>query len=179
MSSPEGQSVSRADDAASRGLASGAVVRTAGFLALWLLLAGADARDLPAVVVSVVAATWTSLRLLPQSGWHPRPAAMARFALRFLRQSVVAGSDVAWRALDPRLPLQPGFIVYPVRLPPCPARNAFYALTSQVPGTVPAGPAKNGGLLVHCLDVSQPVVAQLATEEALLVQALGLGSGDR
>jgi multicomponent Na+:H+ antiporter subunit E len=153
-----------------------AIVRGIGFLFLWLLLAGAHLGDLPAVVVAVVAATWTSLHLMPHSGWHPQPWALTRYALRFLRQSVIAGSDVAWRALDPRLPLRPGFLVYPVRLPPSPARNAFYALTSQVPGTIPAGPAANGGLLVHCLDTSQPVVAQLAAEEALLVEALGLST---
>jgi len=104
--------------------------------------------------------------------WHPRPAALARLALRFLRQSVIAGVDVAWRALDPRLPVRPGFVVYPVRLAPGPARNAFSALASLVPGTVPAGAAEGGALLVHGLDVGQPVAAQLATEEALLVRAL-------
>ena len=100
-------------DAPSRSTARYAVTRAVGFLGLWLLLAGADPGDLPAVVVAVAAATWTSLHLLPPSGWRPRPAAMTRFALRFLRQSVVAGSEIAWRALDPRLPLRPGFIVYP------------------------------------------------------------------
>jgi len=33
-------------------------------------------------------------------------------AALFLRQSIVAGIDVAQRALDPRLPLRPGFVVY-------------------------------------------------------------------
>jgi multicomponent Na+:H+ antiporter subunit E len=48
-----------------------------------------------------------------------------------------------------------------------------------VPGTVPAGAVESGALLVHCLDVSQPVVEQLAAEEALLVGALGLDRDDR
>ena len=58
---------------------------------------------------------------------------------RFLRQSIGAGIDVAWRALDPRLPLRPGFVVYPVSIPPGTARNVFTTLTSLLPGTVPAG----------------------------------------
>ena len=33
------------------------------------------------------------------------------------------------------------------------------------------------GMLVHCLDVGQPVAAQLATEEALLMRALGIAPG--
>jgi multicomponent Na+:H+ antiporter subunit E len=92
-------------------------------------------------------------------------------ALRFLAQSVAAGWDVARRAFDPRLPLRPGFVVYPVGLPPGPARNVFTTITSLVPGTVPAGDDA-GGLLYHCLDVEQPVMAQLAAEEAVLARTL-------
>jgi multicomponent Na+:H+ antiporter subunit E len=103
---------------------------------------------------------------------------LVRFALRFLGQSVVAGADVAWRALDPRLPLRSGFVVCPMRLPQGQARNTFCALASLVPGTVPAGPDESGGLLVHCLDVGQPVAAQLAVEEGLLARALGMRSSD-
>ena len=100
-----------------------------------------------------------------------RAGDLARLALRFLCQSVVAGMDVARRALDPRLPLRPGFVTYPVRFPPGTARNAFAALTSLLPGTVPAGD-EDGQLVYHCLDVDQPVVSQLAAEEAALSRAL-------
>ena len=93
------------------------------------------------------------------------------FALRFLCQSVVAGADVARRALDPRMPLQPGFLAYPVSFPPGIARNAFATLTSLLPGTVPAGD-ENGQLVYHCLDVDQPVASQLAAEEAALTRAI-------
>jgi multicomponent Na+:H+ antiporter subunit E len=99
------------------------------------------------------------------------PAALAGLALRFLYQSIVAGVDVARRALDPRLPLRPGFVAYPVRFPPGTARNAFTTLTSLLPGTVPAG-EENGQLVYHCLDVDQPVASQLAAEEAALSRAI-------
>ncbi len=149
------------------------VVRAAAFLGLWLVLSGVDLADFPAAAVAVIAATWASLRLLPPSEWRPRPIAAARFALRFLGQSVVAGADVAWRAFTPSLPLRPGFVTYPVRLPPGPARDAFSALCSLVPGTMPLGPDERGALRVHCLDTNRPVVGELAVEETLLVQALG------
>jgi multicomponent Na+:H+ antiporter subunit E len=97
--------------------------------------------------------------------------------LRFLCQSVVAGVDVARRALDPRLPLNPGFVLYAVRLPPGPRRNTFTALMSLLPGTVPTGSAE-GGLLIHCLDVGQPVAAQLAEEEALFARVVEDLQGD-
>jgi len=143
------------------------IARAIWFLVLWLALAGANPTDLVAGAASVVAATWTSLHLLPPDGSRRSPTAIARLALRFLCESVVAGVDVARRALDPRLPLRPGFVTYPVRFPPGRARNAFTILTSLLPGTVPAGEDK-GRLMYHCLDVAHPVASQLAAEEAAL-----------
>jgi multicomponent Na+:H+ antiporter subunit E len=67
--------------------------------------------------------------------------------------------------------VRPGFTVYPVGLPPGPARNLFTTLTSLLPGTVPAGEDR-GRLLYHCLDVEQPVAAQLAAEEAELARVI-------
>src|SRR5262249_18014833 len=98
------------------------VLRAFGFAALWIMLSGGKPADLVAGVAATLAATWTSLRLLPPGRSRWRPVYLARLVLHFLRQSVVAGVDVAWRALDPRLPFTPGFVVYPVGLPPGPAR---------------------------------------------------------
>ncbi len=174
----DGQNDNRTTHAPGRGaatrryLARAAVWRAAGFLGFWLALAGADSSDLFAAAASVVAATWISLHLLPPSGSRRSLVAMGQLALRFLYQSVVAGVDVARRALDPRLPLRPGFVGYPVRFPPGTARNTFTTLTSLLPGTVPAG-EEDGKLVYHCLDIGQPVVAQLAVEEAALSEVLG------
>jgi multicomponent Na+:H+ antiporter subunit E len=93
--------------------------------------------------------------------------------LRFLHQSVSAGIDVAWRALDPRLRAEPGFVLFQPRFPPGPARNTFCAITTLLPGTLPCGEDANGDLVIHCLVVSPDVPAQLAAEEALLLRALG------
>ena len=147
------------------------LARAAGFLALWLMLFGLNPADFPVGALTAAAATWASLRLLPLGPWRLRPVALVRLALRFLWQSIVAGADVARRALDPRLPLRPGFVAYPVYFPPGTARNAFATLTSLLPGTVPAGDER-GQLVYHCLDVDQPVLSQLAAEEAALLQAI-------
>jgi multicomponent Na+:H+ antiporter subunit E len=48
---------------------------------------------------------------------------------------------------------------------------------SLLPGTVPTGSAE-GGLLIHCLDVGQPVAAQLAEEEALFARVVEDLQGD-
>jgi len=155
------------------GILGSAISRGAGFFCFWLVLTDADTGDLAAGLAAAVAATWASLRLMPAQQWSLRPIKLAEFVLHFLRQSIVAGVDVAQRALDPRLRLRPGFVVYHAHLPPGTARDAFCAIMSLLPGTLPCGPAEGNGLTVHCLDVTQPVVEQLAAEEALCMQTLG------
>ena len=148
--------------------------RVAAFLALWLILVGgADRADRPAGLLALFAATWASLRLLPPGRARFLPVPLARLVWRFLRQSMLAGVDVAWRAFDPRLPLRPGFVIYPAHLPPGPALDAFCALTSLAPGTLPAGTNGSGAIVVHCLDVGQPVASHLADDERLLALVLG------
>ncbi|MGZ3338222.1 MAG: Na+/H+ antiporter subunit E [Reyranella sp.] len=150
-----------------------AIGRAALFLAFWLMIAGHDPADLPIGLIAAAAAARTSLRLLPPVKAKLRLMALATFALHFMRQSVSSGFEVAWRAFSPRLPLEPGFVVYPCRLRSTGARSAFCALSSLLPGTLPADSDENGVLHVHCLDVGQPVTANLAAEEALFSRAIG------
>ena len=155
--------------------ARGAIWRAIGFLGGWLILTGGGASHLPAGGVAIAAATWASLRLMPPANAGVCPLRFAAYVLRFLRQAVTAGADVAWRALDPRLPLRPGFAVYHPRLPPGSQRNTFCAVMSLLPGTLPSGLAADGGLLIHCIDLNQPVIDQLAAEEVRFVHMLGGG----
>jgi multicomponent Na+:H+ antiporter subunit E len=150
------------------------LARALALLAVWLLLTGAAPADLPAGALAAVTGAWASVRLLPGApARRVRIAPWLAIAGRLALQSLVAGADVARRALAPRLPLRPGFVSHPLRLPPGPARDAFCALTSLLPGTVPCGRDERGALLVHCLDVEQPVAAQLAADEARFARALG------
>jgi multicomponent Na+:H+ antiporter subunit E len=150
------------------------MMRATGFLIFWVVMAGLEPADLAVGVIAALIATAVSLQLLPARDTRMAPLAMARLIARFLRQSLVAGFDVAWRALDPRLPLRPGFILYRSRLPAGPMRDAFCTMTSLLPGTLPAGAAPDGALLVHCLDVDAPVAEQLAREEQRFTQAFGV-----
>ena len=155
-----------------------AAARWACFMLLWLVLFGANgAASFCIGAMTAGLATWSSLALLPSGDARPSAAALATFGLRFLRQSALAGFDVARRALDPRMPLRLGFIIYAERLPVGPARSAFTALTSLIPGTAPCGTVGEGVVLVHCLDTSQPVAAQMTEEEVLLGRALGIADG--
>jgi multicomponent Na+:H+ antiporter subunit E len=142
------------------------------------VITDAHLADLAVGIVAAAVASWASLRLLPLGAWQGSPAALVQLVVRFFGQSVVAGLDVARRALDPNLPLRPGFVTYKTRLAAGPPRSAFCALTGLMPGTLPAGSDESGALLVHCLDVDQPVVEQLSIDEALLTRVLGTGRDD-
>jgi multicomponent Na+:H+ antiporter subunit E len=160
-------------DAPAAGLAPPAATRAALFLAFWLMISGWAPADFPVGLAAVAGATWVSLRFLPPKRSRLRLASLGTLAASFLRQSVVSGTDVAWRALNPRLKLKPGFVACPLSLPEGGERSAFCALSSLMPGTLPTGTNEEGALLVHCLDIGQPVAANLKAEERLFIRAVG------
>ncbi len=156
-----------------KGFVHAALARCASFLGFWVVLSGTNPIGLAVGLATAVAATWASLRLLPPVSGRMRFFSLALLGLRFFWKSLVAGVDVARRAFDPRLPLQPGYVTYSCRLPRGPAQSVFCAMTSLMPGSVPTGLDEQGRLLMHCLDTRQPLVDQMAAEEARLIQALG------
>lgn len=162
------------------------LLRGTGLFGFWLLLTGpgmldvflagawvALLGDLLVGLLATLVATWVSLRLLPPSRGRLHIRAFLRLVGHFLWQSMVAGVDVARRAFDPRLPLKPGFLTYPVGIPAGTGQAAFGAITSLMPGTLPVGNDPDGGLVYHCLDLDQPVAASLARDEALMVRTRG------
>ena len=146
-----------------------AATRVGLFFAFWLMIAGYAPADLPVGVAAAALATWTSLRLLPPACIRLRPWALAGFILHFLGQSVRSGLQVAWIAFSPSMPIKPGFVTYRSQLSGS-TLDAFCAVSSLLPGTLPTGTDERGDLLIHCLDSSQPVAADLAREEALFRQ---------
>jgi multicomponent Na+:H+ antiporter subunit E len=154
------------------GVRNEAVARLALFVLLWLMIAGWSPKDLPVGLAAAGAAVWVSLALLPAGGPRPNLAPLIALTLRFLRGSVVAGVDVARRALSPRLDINPGFIACPLTLADGPARNAFCLQQSLQPGALPTG-VEQGNLMVHVLDLGMPAAASLAADEALFKAAAG------
>ena len=146
--------------------------RGIGLFALWIvLMPSAKPADLVVGVLAAAGATWVSLILLPPASGRVRLGALLLLLPRFLWQSLLAGIDVARRAFSPKLPLQPGFVDYPVGLPRGSARNAFEAISSLLPGSVPTGETEEL-IEYHALDLGQPVVDQLAAEEQAYAKAL-------
>jgi multicomponent Na+:H+ antiporter subunit E len=155
------------------------LVRGVAYFALWMIMAGGRLAEVAPGLAAATLATWISLVLLPLDPAFAQVRALAvlRLALRFVWGSVVAGLDIARRAFSPSLPLKPGYVTYPVALPPGTSRNLFTSLTSLMPGTLPTGTDESGHVIYHCLDVEQPVQQELGQEEAQLVAALGAAAG--
>ena len=143
-----------------------AAVRAVGFFVFWLMLAGRDPDDLIVGMVSAVLATWASMLLLPPSGRRLHPMAILAFTGHFLVQSLRAGWDVALCAFKPSLPLRPGFVTFRSRIASPETRAAFLGVSSLMPGTLPCGVDESGATIVHALDVSRPIAADLAADEA-------------
>ena len=148
-----------------------ALKRFVAFFCLWLMIAGASPHDLPLAAIVACGSVWVSLRLAPPRHGRLRLTPMAALAGRFLRGSVVAGLDVAFRALSPRLRLQPGFVACPLSDDVREIRDAFCFYQSLQPGMLPTG-VENGLLMVHALDTKQPVAQSLAADEILFREAI-------
>jgi len=156
-------------------LLSTAVWRGTAFFLLWMLLMQSLKRaDLAVGVLASVGATSVSLRLLPPSSGGLRFGRLLALLPHFAWESVLAGVDVARRALHPGMPLRPGFVSCPLGFPPGFARNTFATITSLLPGSVAAGEVE-GEIVYHCLDTTSPVVEQIWKEERLLARALIAG----
>jgi len=143
--------------------------RFALFLGLWLILAG----GLSGLVFGLLAAalaTWASVRLMPGRMRMGDPLALLHLIGRSTVQTLLAGTDIARRAFDPRLPLQPGLVTHRTSLPEGLPRDGFAALASLAPGALPAG-TDEGVVVVHALDTRLPVARDLAATEALYVRA--------
>jgi multicomponent Na+:H+ antiporter subunit E len=157
MDSPEGNLMPS-------GLTRALLQRSLILYLLWLVISSANPDALIAGVIVAAAGAWLSVRLLPAgiSRWRFWP--VLRLMPAFVWRSLLGGIDVAWRALHPRMPLAPAWLVYRTRLPRGAARVTFGNEVTLTPGTLAAG-GHEDDLFVHCLDCEQPVTAMIAREE--------------
>jgi multicomponent Na+:H+ antiporter subunit E len=147
-------------------------VRALLYFGVWIVVdQSAKPANLLVGVFAAAVAAWASLKLLPPARGRVRLGGLLLLLPRFLWQSLVAGLDVARRALGPGLDLQPGFVEYRTQLQPGSARSAFELIASLMPGTV----ASDEGfqhIEFHGLDTRQPLAEQLTAEECAYAPAL-------
>jgi multicomponent Na+:H+ antiporter subunit E len=108
------------------------------FAAIWLVLTSGNLDQWPLALIFVLAATAASVRLWPERSGRSRLVGVVRFAGYFLLQSTLGGWDVARRALQPSMPLDPGFVEHPFKLQLEEARVFFAWTVSLLPGTASA-----------------------------------------
>jgi multicomponent Na+:H+ antiporter subunit E len=149
------------------------VRRFALLLVTWLVITGARPEALLVGVLTVAAAVAISLRLLPPGPQSVRITRVLAMVPGFLVDSLRGGVDVARRAFHPRMPLRPGWIDYPLRLPPGAGRVSLGNFLSLMPGSLAAGEYQNS-LHVHCLDSTGSLVPKIAQQETLIARALGI-----
>lgn len=147
------------------------------FAAFWLVLTGGDASGWAIGGIASGLACAMSLRLLPPGSRRVSPLRAVGLLPGFLVRSLAGGLDVAWRALHPRMPLDPGWISYPLHLPAGPARVSLGGEVSLMPGTLIAG-SVGERIYVHCLDRGQPV-EEILREEERRIGAVLRDSGTR
>lgn len=138
--------------------------RTAIFAALWVVLTGGSVAALPYGAAAALAAGGLSLRLYPAELPGVQAWRVARFLPRFLVQGVLGGLDVARRAIDPRLPISPGWVSVPLTSRHEAANVLLGGVVSILPGTLAAGPG-DGMMEVHVLHLPGFTPADLSADE--------------
>jgi multicomponent Na+:H+ antiporter subunit E len=145
--------------------------RFVALLVFWLILEGANPAGLLIGLPAAVLATWLAVRLMPPWGVRISPLGVIAFCGHFLWGSLVAGVDLAIRALHPRLPLRTGFVPCSCGIPRGPQRDLFLAASSLMPGSLPVEEKGDELVVLHALDVEQPHAAQLAENELRFASA--------
>ncbi|MBE0409842.1 MAG: Na+/H+ antiporter subunit E [Anaerolineales bacterium] len=140
------------------------LIRIALFSFLWGILIGLDWEGWLFGFPVIIIAAYISLVLVPQQVPIFRPINLIRFSIYFFWHAFRGGSDVIVRAFHPQLPIEPGFLHYGFRLPQGSARVFLTFITSLLPGTL-SSIMKEDQLILHVLDLSQPVSQQILNLE--------------
>ena len=136
------------------------VIHAALFIGLWGVLAGGQ-DWLPGILFGLAAAG-ASCVLLPATRWSL--SGIARFLPYFAWQSLRGGIDVAWRAVRPELPIDPGLVRHTLSLDGRVAKVFMANIVTLLPGTLSAE-LEDHVLVVHVLNMEGWRSAALADLE--------------
>jgi multicomponent Na+:H+ antiporter subunit E len=152
--------------------------RFVALLVFWLIVDGAKPAGLVIGLPAAALGAWLAVKLMRP--WKARisPLGVLKFCGHFLWGSLVAGVDLAIRALHPRLPLRTGFVACPCGISRGSKRDLFLAASSLMPGSLPVEEKGDELVVLHALDVEQSHAAQLAENELRFARATGAHSPD-
>lgn len=101
---------------------------------------------------------------------------LLRFLPYFAWSSLQSGVDVAFRALHPRLPIEPCLLRYEMKLASPAARILMANTVTLMPGTLSAD-LRGRILVVHVLDARSPATERLDLLERRVADLFGLDLG--
>lgn len=151
--------------------------QAAVFLVLWWILSEGSRESWIIGLPAALAATLVGTRLGSASAARVSLVGALRFVPYFVVRSLAAGADIAWRAVDPRLPVEPRVEQYQVRLPDGPPRVFFVSVLSLLPGTVSV--ELSGDVLeIHVINARQPNAERLARLEKMVAALFAVRTAD-
>jgi multicomponent Na+:H+ antiporter subunit E len=139
--------------------------RVAAFTFMWWMLTAGSVNSWLVGTPVVLVATLISMVLVPP--FSCSVVGSVRFVPFFIWNSLRGGVDVAWRAFHPQMPIAPGLIDFPLRLPPGMSRVFMVNTVSLLPGTLSVKLGANC-LKVHVLDTRKNVLSELMTLEQIV-----------
>lgn len=122
--------------------------RAAALTLLWGALTSNTGWRFGAVVIIVATLAGQAFAPAQPTPWSL--TGLVLFLAYFIKESLRAGIDVAYRALHPDLPVKPAWLHYPLRLPPGPGRVLFACAVNLQPGTLSAD-LQGDDLTIHLL----------------------------
>ena len=149
----------------------GWVRRVVLFAVLWWILSDGAVDSWVIGLPIVLVGAWLSTTL-----WAEPPlslAGLARFLPWFAYQSLAGATDVALRALQPRMPLHPGVVRHRLSVPPGACRVTLTNVISMLPGTLSAD-LDGDELVIHALDARKDLHAMVVDLEPRIAAVFGL-----
>lgn len=151
--------------------AAGFLRRLAIISILWMIIVNGNASSLLVGMPVVVLATVVTLPM--RSFVRIRWWEVICFIPFFFTRAFSGGMDLARRALHPRLPMNPGMIQYPLRLPQGLPRVVMVNTVNLLPGTLTVD-IEAQALQVHVIDLETPVLDELEAVENAVARLFGI-----
>ncbi|MGB5520832.1 MAG: Na+/H+ antiporter subunit E [Gammaproteobacteria bacterium] len=141
--------------------------------ALWAVIAKGSLSSwvvgMPCIIIAVIA--YQRLRFHEKSVIHI--GLLPGFTAWFLWHSLLGGMDVAWRALQLEVQLEPGFLRYRLTLPPGQARVFLVNVVSLLPGTLSAD-IEDDILVLHALEANSKATDEVREAELRISTLYGI-----
>lgn len=148
------------------------LLRSLLFALLWWVLVEGRLASWGLGVLAILAAVWTSLRLLPPGPRRISLAGLLGYLAFFTRNSLHGGLQVSLLALRGRRALQPAILEWTLALPPGAPRVLMLNTLGLMPGTVGVE-LRDERLRVHVIDERLAIHAEVEALESHIARMFG------